>query len=78
MEHWWVGLQMSKIKQIELLQEAERFRLFQDAGRSLHRYGRKAHQPRARSQPLFTALRCNLGQRLIDWGTFLKQRPGAV
>ena len=78
MENWWVGWQMSKIKQKELLQEAERFRLFQEAGRSLNRHGSNAHQPRARSQPLFAALRCNLGQRLIDWGTFLKQRPGAV
>lgn len=73
MEHWWIVWQMSKIKQKELLQEAARFRLLQNAGRRLDGSGRKMHQSRARSQPLLVALRCNLGQRLIDWGTLLRQ-----
>lgn len=71
MENWWIGWQMSKIKQKELLQDAERSRLLQNAGRRLPRSGGNIRKSRARLQPVLATLRCNLGQRLIDWGTFL-------
>jgi hypothetical protein len=73
MEHWWIGWQMSKIKQKEMLREATRFRLLQNGSGRFDRSRRKLHQSPARRQPLMAALRCNLGQRLIDWGTSLKQ-----
>ena len=58
MEHLWIGWQLSKLKQKELLQEAARFRLLQNGSRRL---------------PVWVALRCKLGRRLIDWGTFLSR-----
>jgi hypothetical protein len=78
MENWWISWQMSKIKQKDLLQEAERFRLFQNGSRRLDRPGRKMHKSQARTQPLLVALRFNLGQRLIDWGTFLSQHQAVT
>lgn len=73
MEHWWIMLQMSKIKQYELLQEAARFRLLLNAGGSSTKYFRAAHHENTRPMPLWAKFRCNLGQRLIEWGKLLKQ-----
>jgi hypothetical protein len=73
MEHWWIGWQMSKIKQKELLQEAARVRLLQNDSGRVKKSRRRVHQSRARPQNLLLAMRCNLGRRLIDWGTFLSQ-----
>ncbi|UCF95832.1 MAG: hypothetical protein JSV89_11665 [Spirochaetaceae bacterium] len=74
MEHWWIGWQMSKIKQGELLQEAERFRVLQNGLSRLDSCRGKTHQSEARHLALLASLRKNLGQRLVDWGTLLKQQ----
>jgi hypothetical protein len=50
MEHWWIALQMSKIKQKELLEEAARFRLLQNASGRLDKSRGKVHQSPARPQ----------------------------
>jgi hypothetical protein len=78
MEHWWIGWQMSKIRQKQLLQEAARFRLHQEGNKRVERsrgMRRKSgtRQPEAHRRRRLVALRDTLGQRLIDWGTFLRQ-----
>jgi hypothetical protein len=77
MEHWWVGLQMSKFKQRELLEDVARFRLIEDVNRGLHGSGQKLHHSRPGLQFFWYALRGNLGRRLIDWGTMLQGHHGA-
>jgi len=79
MEHWWISWQMSKLKQKELLQEAIRCRQLKNDGGRLGRTEKLAPPSRARLQPMrlqrmVLALRNSLGQRLIDWGTTLRQQ----
>lgn len=50
MEHWWIGWQMAKIKQKELLEEAARFRLLQNASGRLDKSRGKVHQSSTRPQ----------------------------
>ena len=79
MEHWWIGWQMSKFRQKQLLQEAARFRLLLD-GEKREKRSRWMHRDSGRQragahrQPLPVTLHGNLGRRLIDWGTILRQR----
>jgi hypothetical protein len=72
MEHWWIGLQISKIKQHELLQEAARFRLLLNAGGRAERSATKPCRPAGLLRSRLVTLRFNLGQQLIDWGTVLR------
>jgi hypothetical protein len=79
MEHWWISWQMSKFKQKELLQEAISCRQLKNDGGRLGRSEKTARQPRVCRQPMrlqlvVLALRNSLGQRLIDWGTILRQQ----
>ena len=70
MEHWWIAWQMSRIKQTELLQEAARFRLLQTGGRTVRS---RSEMQQSRLRSFLVILRTNLGQRLIDWGSLLRQ-----
>jgi hypothetical protein len=74
MEHWWISWQMSKIKQGEILQAAARYRALQNGRTRFDRRRRNPHHSEAHPKPLFASFRSYLGQRLIDWGTLLKQQ----
>jgi hypothetical protein len=63
MEHWYVLWQMGKIRQRELLRQADHFRLVREAGR-----GGK------RSAPIYVFLLSRLGEHLISWGSYLSNR----
>lgn len=76
MENWWIVWQMSKIKQREILREANHFRVFQRAHKTLDTSGRQPYKPKARPEhlPLLASFFRYLGQRLIAWATVLKGR----
>jgi hypothetical protein len=57
MQNGWIIWQLSKIKQDELLKQAEMFRLLQQSGSS-----RRAPNPR------FCSLISRLWKRLVSWG----------
>jgi hypothetical protein len=73
MGHWWIVWQMSKLKQRELLREAARFRVLQNDSKRENPSRRDAHHFDTPLTPFLASLRYSLGQRLIDWGTFLKK-----
>lgn len=63
MENWWIIWQLAKIKNEELLKEAEVWRLI------------RKNQPKSkRSFNGFRFLLNNLGTILIRWGSFLQKR----
>jgi hypothetical protein len=78
MEHWWIGLQMARVKQRDLLQQAEHFRQLRSAGGARDYTAKRRRSSGDRLQTRFATLRIKLGQLLIDWGTALKRRgfPG--
>jgi hypothetical protein len=75
-EHWWIGLQMAKIKQQELLQEAERLRMLRAGRGRLHRPESSPHRTSAlpERRPRFASLPYRPGQHLLVRRMVMKRR----
>jgi len=74
MQHWWIAWQMSKLRQREVLREADRIRALRN-GQRKPAGDKEILQPKAAFfRPLLASLCCCLGQRLISLGSLLKQQ----
>jgi len=66
MQHWWTIWQLSKMKQKEILREAEKLRSQEQVAR---------HQKEPSRG--FSNFLISLGRSLISWGLFPQERHGA-
>ena len=69
--HWWIIHQLGKMRQQELLKEAERVRLL----RGSRSKGSKLRNPKSEGRKLESSYFCflnKMGKLLVSWGTHLQ------
>lgn len=67
MQNWWAVQKLGRMKQAEILKEAEIYRMVQ-----------KTQPNHLKFQGFVCFLLKKLGKLLVNWGSFLQERSGAT
>lgn len=66
MQNWWTIQELGRMKQAEILKEAEKYRMVE-----------KPHPKHLKSRGFLCTLLRKLRKVLAHWGSFLQERSGA-
>jgi hypothetical protein len=67
MQNWWTIQELGRMKQVEILKEAEIYRIVEEA-----------QSKRLKSHEFLCYFLKKLGKLLVNWGSFLQERYGAT